>query len=213
MNVYDILSIPRPEKPPKVELSQKTSSQHRGKRRNKRTSLKGGDVGEMSEEPDAQGEQPSDKTSITASSDASQNDNRNDNRNVSQSSVSQRDVTSQNLTKHTTIEKYDPKTSRPTMSIYEYAEAHTKLAEFIEKGKSVKQFTDDVEIKGNVNPTELAFHLLKEGKWDGTIDRGYDVVTYSRLEINPQWEEEVQNYFNAQHDIQRNDLFKPLGLI
>ena len=124
-----------------------------------------------------------------------------------------RDVTFQKVTPDSTIEEYEPKITRPMLSIFEYAEVHTQLALFIESKKSIKDFIDDVEVKGNVNPAELAFRLLKEGKWKAQLNRGYEVVSYSKLKINPQWENMVDNYFKQQHETQKNELFEPLGLI
>lgn len=125
----------------------------------------------------------------------------------------ERDMTEKELTPTSEIETYEPKITRPTMSIFEYAEVHTMLAEYIAANKSIKNFIDDVEVRGNVNPAELAFHLLKEGKWDAKIDRGYEVVSYSKLKINPQWETTILNYFNQQHETQKKELFEPLGLL
>lgn len=124
-----------------------------------------------------------------------------------------RDVTLQHVNNNAVVEVYDPVLTRPTLSIYEYSEVHTMLAEYLEDQKSIKNFTNDVEIRANVNPAELAFRLLLEGKWDATLNRGYEIVTYSRLKYNPQWEHTMEHYFNDQHKIQAEELFKPLGLL
>lgn len=127
--------------------------------------------------------------------------------------VSSKDITLQNLTNGAVVEEYEPKITRPTISIYEYSEIHTMLADFIEPHKSIKDFTDEVEIKGNVNPAELAFYLLKEHKWNAKIDRGYEVVSFSKLKINKQWSDTIENYFKEQHETQKRELFEPLGLV
>ena len=130
-----------------------------------------------------------------------------------ESAKKSRDITLQEITNDTKVETYEPKLTRPTISVFEYAEIHTMLADYIESHKSVKNFVDDIEIKGNVNPAELAFHLLKEGKWDAVIDRGYEVVSYSKLKINKQLEDTIANYFKEQHEVEKQELFEPLGLI
>lgn len=111
------------------------------------------------------------------------------------------------------VETYEPKITRPTVSIYEYSEIHTMLALYLDAQKSIANYTNEVEIRGNVNPVELAFHLLLEGKWDATLDRGYELVSYSKLKYNPQWQRTIEHYFNEQHEIQQNELFVPLGLM
>ena len=192
MNTYDILGIPQPVSGSSIRFTRMVDGKH-GKRRNKsRNGMRGGN--------DKQDE------SISITTDEQTESSTDKHEHV------QRDMTEQSLTNDLTVEKYEPKITRPTMSIFEYAEAHTKFAEFLSSEKSIRNYVDDVEIKGNVNPTELAFHLLKDGKWDATIDRGYELVSYSKLKINPQWEQMLQHYFDQQHTIQENDLFKPLGL-
>ena len=122
-------------------------------------------------------------------------------------------ITIEMATPNVVMEKYDPIITRPTMSINEYVRAHTQLAEFIRTNKSVKNFIKDVEIKCLSNPSEIAFYLLKEGKCDITIDRGYEKVSYSRLKINPQWESMSEHYFKQQHDVQLKEVFEPLELV
>ena len=136
-----------------------------------------------------------------------------DNNDADKPKVSSKDITLQNLTKDSTVEEYEPKITRPTISIYEYAEIHTMLADFIESHNSIKEFTNDIEIKGNVNPAELAFYLLKEHKWNAIINRGYELVSFSKLKYNKQWSDTIENYFKEQHEIQKQELFEPLGLI
>lgn len=122
-------------------------------------------------------------------------------------------MTIEMATPNSVMEKYDPIITRPTMSINEYVRAHTQLAEFINTNKSVKNFIKDVEIKCLSNPSEIAFYLLKEGKCDITIDRGYEKVSYSRLKINPQWESMSEHYFKQQHETQLKEVFEPLELV
>ena len=124
-----------------------------------------------------------------------------------------KDITLHEITNEAVVETYEPKITRPIMSIYEYSEVHTQLGEYLDSQKSIRTFTNDVEIKFTVNPVEVAFYLLKEGKWDATLDRGYELVSYSKLTYNPQWEHTVKNYFDEQHITQQQDLFAPLDLI
>ena len=110
------------------------------------------------------------------------------------------------------VEIYEPHITRPILSIYEYVGVHTMLAKYIDAQSSIKQFIDDVEVNFTINTAELAFHLLKEGKWDAVIDRGYEKVTYSKLKHNKQWEDIIDRYFKQQREVYKNELFAPLGL-
>ena len=201
MNAYDILGIQRPTNPPVVSVSGGGGRKH-GKRRNRR---RNNDETVFDDVVAIGGSNDDAEKEVTTTDDKNESHPRAEHQ--------QRNITETSLTNDLTVEKYDPKITHRKMSIFEYAEAHTKLAEFIASGNSVRDYIDDVEIKANVNPAELAFHILKENKWDATINRGYELVSYSRLKINPQWEETIQNYFNAQHDTQKHDLFQPLGLL
>jgi len=159
---------------------------------------------------------PTDSVAYKRSSKYSQqggDSNKSTNNNDSSTSTSSKNITLQNLTNNTVVEEYEPKITRPTISIYEYAEIHTMLADFIEPHTSIKDFTDEVEIKGTVNPAELAFYLLKEGKWNAVINRGYEKVSFSKLKINKQWSDTIENYFKEQHETHKRELFEPLGLI
>ena len=129
------------------------------------------------------------------------------------SNISSKDITLQNLTNGTVVEEYEPKITRPIMSIYEYAEVHTMLAEYLEAQRSIRNVVNDVEIRSTVNPAEVAFNVLREGKWDAVLDRGYEKVSYSKLKYNPQWESTCAHYFTQQHEAQKNELFAPLQLL
>ena len=133
--------------------------------------------------------------------------------NNEKSSSHSKDITLENLTSDKVIEVYEPKITRPIMSIYEYSETHTLLADYLESQKSIRNFTNDIEIKSTVNPSELAFYLLLEGKWDAIIDRGYEKVSYSKLVYNPQWKKTCEHYFKEQHIAQQKELFEPLQLV
>lgn len=191
MNAYDILGIER-----KPEL---TNVKSIGKRKRR--------------QPRKNNNYEDDNDNKCLTGGGEENEPTNENNDNKLHAHGDRNRTEKDITPNLTVEKYEPKITRPTMSIFEYAETHTKLAEYLASLKSIKNFVDDVEIHGNVNPTELAFHLLKEGKWDATLDRGYELVSYSKLKINPQWEQMIENYFNAQHKTQKEELFEPLGLI
>ena len=124
-----------------------------------------------------------------------------------------KDITLREINNDATVEIYKPKLTRPIMSIYEYAEVNTMLAEYLEAQKSVRQFTNDIEVKSTINPAELAFYSLLENKWNAVLNRGYELVSYSELKYNPQWRDTIANYFKAQHQAQRDELFGPLNLL
>ena len=124
-----------------------------------------------------------------------------------------RDETDKWINNSDVVEKYKPIKTCRRMSIFEYSETHTLFAEYIDSLKSVKSFVEELEIRSTINPVEIAFYALLENKWDANLDRGYELVSYSCLKYNPQWRDEVSNYFNDQHETQKEELFKPLQLI
>ena len=189
MNVYDILNIKAPS----------DSIVNKNKRTSRARRIKGGAKDETKQEPqqDSKQEQPVEERKPETKEAPKQS----------------RNITLQKVTENATVEKYDPVITRPIVSIYEYAEIHTLLAEYLQDQRTIAGFTNDVEIRSNVSPAEAAFYVLKEGKWDATIDRGYEKVSYSRLKYNPQWSSTIEHYFKQQHQIQKDELFHPLGLL
>ena len=186
MNTYDILGLT----PPADSVVNKYKSVLGGRRRKFQQTLSSNN-----EEPTTEEKQTEIKT--VKPEDLKHNKN----------------ITLQNVNNDSVVEVYEPIITRPTISIYEYSEIHTMLGLYLDSLKSVGNYTDEVEIRGNINPVELAYHLLKENKWDATIDRGYEKVSYSKLKCNPQWGREIEHYLEDQHRIQREELFEPLGLI
>lgn len=98
------------------------------------------------------------------------------------------------------IRTYKPKITRKNMSIFEYVGAITKLARFINNAKRLPDYTDDIEIYNVINPSEVAYRLLKSGAYDPIFDRGYEKVSFSQLGINPIWEKTIESYFESQHE-------------
>lgn len=117
-----------------------------------------------------------------------------------------------------TVEVYKPVITRRTMSMFEFVRVITALAKHLYSTHDISQYVemakDKIEINSIINPAELAFKLITEGKVNATLDRlGYEKVTFSELKINPLWINMLQSYFDKRHEIECNELLKPLGLI
>lgn len=110
------------------------------------------------------------------------------------------------------LEDYEPHITRETLSIYEYVAVITKLAKYIFSLMDIDKYIKEVELNQVVNPSELAFNLLNDGKFDAIIDRGYEKVTFSKLKIREQWKETIRNYFKFQHQVIEEEVLKPLNL-
>ena len=205
MNFYDILGIPKPKEDSKSTGKRRAVRlvKYRAQNAKPKRSVKQ-NASEPAEPTEQIDELPASTTAEPEQAEQVVQHTRDSN---------DRNKTFECLTLNTTVEKLDPKITRPTISIFEYAHVHTMLADYIESHKSVKDFTDDIEVKGLINPLEIAFHLLLENKWDATIDRGYEVVSYSRLKKNPQWEKMIKHRFDEQHQVHHDELFQPLGLL
>jgi hypothetical protein len=89
--------------------------------------------------------------------------------------------------------------TRPQLTIYELSGIITSLAQNIFDAKSLKEFVkDDSEINGVVNPSDIAFHLLKNGEFDAIINRKSENIHFSQLYVNPMHYELLENYFLKQ---------------
>ena len=86
----------------------------------------------------------------------------------------------------TEVEVYYPRMTRNTLSIFEYVGVITKLAKYLNSLTNLDKYLSDIEVNQIINPAELAFNLLNDGKFDAVIDRGYELVTFSTLKVKKQ---------------------------
>lgn len=107
------------------------------------------------------------------------------------------------------INKVKPMYRRPMCSKYEYARLLTMLAKAMFNSNSLKEFIEIDEQTGSsmIDYTEVAYKLIKSGKWDAQLDNGYDVANLSELKINPIWEEQIEIYLREHHDSMNRELF------
>ena len=131
---------------------------------------------------------------------------------VSDDNVEIKDKTSDTQEK-TTIEVYHPKITRETLSIYEYVGVITKLAKYLNNMTDLDKYLTSIEVNQIINPAELAFNLLNDGKFDAIIDRGYELVTFSTLKVRKQWKDTISNYFKSQHDTIEREILQPLDIL
>lgn len=112
------------------------------------------------------------------------------------------------------IETFKPMITRPTMSKFEFVRVCTAAAKFLYSIPDLSEYVKPTEINDIINPAELAFLLIINGKLNATLDRlGYEKVTMSELKINPIWIDIVKNYFNKRHENEHREILIPYGLI
>ena len=107
----------------------------------------------------------------------------------------------------TVIEKTKPLYRRPMCSKYEYARILTVLAKAIFNSNNLKDFIDEDEVTSMVDYIDLAYKLIKSGKWDAQLNNGYDVANLSELKINPIWEKQIEIYLKEHHESMNRELF------
>ena len=106
------------------------------------------------------------------------------------------------------METLSPKYRRPMCSVFEYSRLLTILARTIFHSPSLAEYMDNGEsISNMVNYCELAYQLIKTGKWDAKLDNGYDPVSLSRLKINPRWNDMIEVYINELNQSRNEELF------
>lgn len=110
------------------------------------------------------------------------------------------------------MEVYYPKITRDILSVYEYVGVITKLAKYLTNLPNIEKYVSDVELNQIINPAELAFKLLNEGRYDAILDRGYEKVTFSKLKIKPQWKDMISNYIKTHHDSINNEVLKMMEM-
>ena len=98
--------------------------------------------------------------------------------------------------------KYYPVKTGNIISRFELCRVITKLAKYLDSLADLSSlFTNDEQSKELLvmpNPTELAWRLLKEGKFDPIICRRGEKVSFSVLEIDPEIVDMIEHDFEQQ---------------
>ena len=113
----------------------------------------------------------------------------------------------------TTIEKFKPKLTRDICSVFEFVRIVTDLANHLYNLPSIEKYIDGIEIKNIVEPCDLAYKLLRNGRFNAILDRGTEKVTFSELHVDPFTYELVESYLNQQEDIRRKSFLEKLDLL
>jgi hypothetical protein len=111
------------------------------------------------------------------------------------------------------IEKHYPLITRKTCSKYEYARVVTALAKYIGNHTSLKDIIHIDGVDNIIFNVKLAVDLLKSKIFDAQLDRGYEIVTFSTLDINPRWESEILEYYSNIEKSMNEELFEPLNIV
>lgn len=107
------------------------------------------------------------------------------------------------------VAKLYPVYTQPWIHKTEYAAVIEKVAKYILSLTDVSRFfnsDDGPNLTGMTNPSELALTLLENHKIDCILIRGIEEVTYSVLQVNPQWSEELKARFKHQHEVHKENL-------
>lgn len=112
-----------------------------------------------------------------------------------------------------TIEKFKPRLTRDICSVFEFVRIITDLANHLYNLPSIEKYIDGIEIKNIVEPCDLAYKLLRNGRFNAILDRGTEKVTFSELHVDPFTYELVETYLNQQEDVRRRSFMEKLQLL
>ena len=112
-----------------------------------------------------------------------------------------------------TIEKFKPKITRDICSVFEFVRVVTDLANHLYTLPSIEKYIDGIEIKNIVEPCDLAYKLLRNGRFNAILDRGTERVTFSELHVDPFTYELVESYLAQQEDTRHRSFLEKLGLV
>lgn len=112
-----------------------------------------------------------------------------------------------------TIEKFKPKITRDICSVFEFVRVVTDLANHLYTLPSIEKYIDGIEIKNIVEPCDLAYKLLRNGRFNAILDRGTERVTFSELHVDPFTYELVESYLAQQEDTRHKSFLEKLGLV
>jgi hypothetical protein len=112
-----------------------------------------------------------------------------------------------------TIEKFKPKVTRDICSVFEFVRVVTDLANHLYTLPSIEKYIDGIEIKNIVEPCDLAYKLLRYGRFNAILDRGTERVTFSELHVDPFTYELVESYLAQQEDTRHKSFLEKLDLL
>jgi hypothetical protein len=112
-----------------------------------------------------------------------------------------------------TIEKFKPKVTRDICSVFEFVRVVTDLANHLYTLPSIEKYIDGIEIKNIVEPCDLAYKLLRNGRFNAILDRGTERVTFSELHVDPFTYELVESYLAQQEDTRHKSFLEKLDLL
>ena len=112
-----------------------------------------------------------------------------------------------------TIEKFKPKITRDICSVFEFVRVVTDLANHLYTLPSIEKYIDGIEIKNIIEPCDLAYKLLRNGRFNAILDRGTEKVTFSELHVDPFTYELVESYLAQQEDTRHKSFLEKLGLV
>ena len=111
------------------------------------------------------------------------------------------------------VEVFKPKLTRPICSVYEFCRLVTDLANHLSNLPSLERYVEELEINNIIEPCDLAFRLLKSGKFDAILDRGYEKVTFSELSVDPNIYALVESYLSQQESRRREAILEKIHLL
>ena len=112
-----------------------------------------------------------------------------------------------------TIETYKPRLTRDICSIYEFVRVITDLANHLYTLPSIEKYIDGFEVHNIIEPCDLAYKLLRSGRFNAILDRGTEKVTFSELKVDPFTYELVEEYLSQQESNRRKAFLEKLELI
>jgi hypothetical protein len=112
-----------------------------------------------------------------------------------------------------TVEKFKPKLTRDICSVFEFVRVITDLANHLYTLPSIEKYIDGIEIKNIIEPCDLAYKLLRKGRFNAILDRGTEKVTFSELHVDPFTYELVESYLNQQEYVRRKSFLEKLALL
>lgn len=112
-----------------------------------------------------------------------------------------------------TIEKFKPRLTRDICSVYEFVRIITDLANHLYSLPSIEKYIDGFEVHNIIEPCDLAYKLLRSGRFDAILDRGTEKVTFSELTIDPFTYELVEEYLAQQEKNRKSAFLEKLELL
>ena len=108
------------------------------------------------------------------------------------------------------VKIFKPKLTRNICSVFEYTRIITELANYLSNVPDLSNYIEDIDVDNIIEPYEVAYVLLRKGKFNAIIDRGVEKVSLSELYVDSFIYDLIEEYITQQEKERKESLLNKI---